>query len=102
MLSDLKEYVEARIEIQRLKAIRLISRTAGYFLWIMISCFLVFLIIIFLAILCSLWLTNLTGSMLAGVGITTGLLVLVTILITVLRKPLFINPIIKAIIKYRS
>ena len=43
----LKEYVETRMEIYRLQSLRIFSKSAGYFAWIIVSLFLAFLIVIF-------------------------------------------------------
>ena len=44
----LREYFETRMKVYRLRAVRLLSKSAGYFIWIIISLFLLFLFIIFL------------------------------------------------------
>ena len=95
-----KSYIETRAEIYRLRAIRLLSKSAGYFFWIIISLFLLFLFIIFLGIVTSLWLSNITGSYLAGFGITTLAFLIIIIILTLFRKVLFVNPIIKAFIHH--
>ena len=94
----LREYLETKMKIYRLRAVKMISKSAGYFLWIIISLFLLFLFIIFLGVVLSLWLSDITGSYIAGFGITTGIILLVIILLTLFRKALFVNPIIKAFI----
>lgn len=93
-----REYFETRMKIYRLKAIRIIARSAGNFLWIIISLFLFFLFLIFLGVVIGLWLSDVTGSYIEGFAITTGIMLLFIILLTLLRKVLFINPIIKAFI----
>jgi hypothetical protein len=45
-----------------------------------------------------LWLSDITGSYIAGFGITTGIILLLIILLTLFRKAFFVNPIIKAFI----
>lgn len=93
-----REYFETQMEIYRLKTVRLISKTAGYFIWIIISLFLLFLFFIFLGAVAGLWLSDITGSYIAGFGITTLVILLLIIVLALLRKSLFVNPIIKAII----
>lgn len=95
-----KEYFETRMEIYRLSGIRLASKSAGYLIWIIISLFLFFLFAVFAGIAVSLWLSNLTGSYIAGFGITTGAIALVILLLAAMRKALFVNPIIKSIISH--
>lgn len=94
----LREYFETRLKIYRLRAVRLLSKSAGYFIWIIISLFLLFLFIIFLGVVLSLWFSQMTGSYIAGFSITTGIIFLVIILLALFRKALFVNPIIKAFI----
>lgn len=94
----LREYLETKMKIYRLRAVRMISKSAGYFLWIIISLFLLFLFIIFLGVVLALWLSDITGSYIVGFGITTGIILLVIILLSIFRKALFVNPIIKAFI----
>lgn len=94
----LREYFDTRMKIYRLRAIRLLSKSAGYFLWIIISLFLFFLFVIFLGVVLSLWISQMTGSYIAGFGITTGVILLLIILIVLMRRTLFVNPFIKAFI----
>lgn len=94
----LREYFETRLKIYRLHAIRLLSKSAGYFIWIIISLFLFFLFIIFLGVVLSLWFSQMTRSYIAGFSITTGIIFLAIILLALFRKILFVNPIIKTFI----
>ncbi|TAN21089.1 MAG: hypothetical protein EPN37_00720 [Chitinophagaceae bacterium] len=95
----LREYFEVRMTIYRLYAVRFLSKSAGYFLWIIISLFLLFLFIIFVGIITGLWLSHVTGSYITGFSITTGIILLVIVLLVLLRKPLFVNPLIKTFIR---
>ncbi len=95
----IREYVDTRLEIYRLKLIRILSRSAGYFIWIMISLFLLTLFTIFLGLVAGLWLSELTGSYVAGFGIVTGLILLKIIFLAIFRKKLFVNPIIRSVIR---
>lgn len=94
-----KDYVETRLEIGRLKSIRIVSITTGYILWVTISLFLLFLLLIFIGIVGSLWLSERMGSYIYGFGITTLVILGIIIILAFARKVLFINPIIRAIIK---
>jgi hypothetical protein len=95
----LKDYLQTRLEIYKLQAIRMLSKTAGYFIWIIILLFLLFVFIIFGGIVTGLWLSDVTGSYVTGFGITTMLILLLTLIITAFRHVLFVNPIIRAIIR---
>jgi hypothetical protein len=94
----LKEYVETRYEIYRLKGIKTVSKTAGFLGWIIISLFLLFLVIIFGGMTMAYWLSNVFSSTVMGFGITTLFLLIVFVLLAVFRKQLFINPVISSII----
>jgi len=87
-----------QMEIYRLKLVRLISKSAGYFIWIIISLFLVFLLFIFMGTVAGLWLSKITGSYVTGFGIITLAIFLKIIVLALFRKKLFTNPIIKVII----
>jgi hypothetical protein len=94
----LKEYIETRLEIFRLTAIRMISKSAGYLVWIIISLFLLFLIILFAGIVLGFWLSELTHSYVKGFGLTTLILLLIFSIIAIFRKSWFVNPVIQVII----
>lgn len=94
-----KTYFEVRLNIYRLKIIRGFSKSAGFFMWMMILLFLLFLLMAFIGLVLGFWLTDLTGSYVKGFGLTTLILMVIMILLALLRKPLFVDPIIKDIIK---
>ena len=93
-----KEYIETRYEIYRLKGIRTVSKTAGMLGWIVISMFLLFLIIIFGGITMGYWLAGLFNSLVWGFGVTSLFFLFVFVLLALFRKQLFINPVISSII----
>jgi len=95
----LREYAEARIELLKLKMLRGAARSAGTFLWIILSLFLVFLLIIFAGLVLGFWLSARTGSYTEGFGITTLILLLLLVLIAVFRRVLFIDPFIRLFIR---
>ncbi len=98
----LKEYVEVRINIFKLELIRTTSRISGLIIWLIISIFLLFLIFIFSGITIGFLLSHLMHSKVAGFAATTGIIILITVLLTVFRKQLFINPIIRVLVKQYS
>ncbi|MBL7745271.1 MAG: hypothetical protein JNN00_17485 [Chitinophagaceae bacterium] len=93
-----KDYFDTRLDIFRLKMIRIFSKSAGYLIWILISVFLLFLFIIFLGVTTGFWLSSLTGSYTKGFGLTTLVILAVIVILALLRKVLFVNPIIRNII----
>jgi|ERR1700722_5979674 len=94
----LKEYMETRLEIFRLTSVRIISKSAGYLVWIIISLFLFFLIILFAGFVLGFWLSELTHSFVKGFGLTTLFLLLIFSILAIFRKSWFVNPVIKAVI----
>lgn len=94
-----KEWINIRLEIYKLKLVNIFSRSAGYFIWIVISVFLLSLLIIFLGLTTGFWLSEITGSYARGFGLTSLILLAIILLIAALRKVLFVNPIIRTIIK---
>jgi hypothetical protein len=94
----LKDYFETRMEVYRLQAIKTFSKTAGLLLWAIIGLFMLFLVIIFTGMVVGFWLSGLLGSNVYGFGLTTLLLIIVIALLTVFRKQLFINPVIRGVI----
>jgi hypothetical protein len=97
-----KEYLETRLDIYRLQAIRAGSKSAGYLVWILVSIFLLFLVAIFAGLVLGFWLSDLTGSFIKGFAITTGILVFIVILLALLRKSLFVNPVVRKVIDQLS
>src|SRR6476660_3749413 len=97
-----KEYLNTRQEVYKLKLIRILSTSAGNFIWIIISLFLLLLFVIFLGLVGGFWLSDLTGSYVKGFGVITLVILLKIVLLTVFRKVLFINPIIRNIINWST
>jgi hypothetical protein len=97
-----KEYINVRLEIYRLGLIRSLSRSAGYMIWVIVSIVLLALFLVFAGIVTGLWLSELTGSYLKGFGWTTLLIVAVTGVLALFRKRLFINPMIRTLIRHAA
>ena len=95
----LKEYLETRMEIYRLQSLRFFSKVAGYFAWVLISLFLVFLIVIFGGLMLGYWFSSMLGSYTKGFGLITLILVIVFILLVLFRKSLFVDPVVHSIIQ---
>lgn len=95
----IKDYIETRLELFRLQAIKTLSQSAGYLIWIFISLFLLFLIMIFSGIVLGCWLSALTHSYVIGFGLTTLILIVLFILLAIFREALFVHPVIQAVIR---
>ena len=61
---------------------------------------LVFLV--FACVTIGFWLSSIFGSYIVGFGYTTGIIAIITLLLFLGRKQLFINPIIRLIIKEQT
>jgi hypothetical protein len=94
-----KDYLDTRLEIFKLKMIRMISKLGGHFIWIIISLSLIFLLVTFTGLVIGFWLTDLTGSYVKGFGYTTLIMLGIIIFLGLFRKALFVNPIIRRLIR---
>jgi hypothetical protein len=94
-----KEYLEIRLELARLRIVRLLSQAAGFLVWLLVSLFLILLIAIFSGVVLGCWLGAILHSYVWGFGLTTLGMVVLFILLTAFRKALFVNPVIQAIIR---
>ena len=95
----LKEYLETRLEIYRLQSLRVFARSAGLFVWVLLSLFLAFLFLLFGGMMLGFWFSDLFHSHVKGFGMVTLLVLLVFILLTIFRKVLFVEPVIQSIIQ---
>jgi len=93
-----REYLDTRLEVYKLKLIRIISKSAGYFIWVIISLFLLLLLMIFLGVVAGIWLSEVTGSYVLGFGIIAALVLLKIIFLAVFRNTFFVNPVIRNVI----
>jgi thiol:disulfide interchange protein len=94
-----KDYLDTRLEIFRFKLIRMFSKSAGYLIWVIISLFLFFLLMTFIGLVIGFWLTDVTGSYVKGFGYTSLIMLGLITLLALFRKALFVNPIIRIVIR---
>ena len=92
------DYIETRIDLLRLQSVRMLSKTGGILIWAVIAILFVFIILIFSGLVLGFRFSELTGSYIKGFALATLVFVVLFILITILRKTLFVNPMIKKII----
>lgn len=97
-----QKWVETKLNVYKLKGIRFFSRIAGNFAWLIISLFLFFILSVFIGLTLGFWLSDYFGSYTAGFGIVTLLILMKIALLAIFRKRLFINPIIRAMIRRSS
>jgi hypothetical protein len=98
----LQDYFELKIEIFNLKLIRKSSTIVGILVWLLILTLLLLLILFFAGITLGFWLSSLFNNFVIGFGITTGLFLIITLILTLARKQLFINPLIRIIIREQT
>jgi hypothetical protein len=94
----LKEYVEVRIELIKLRAVRMASHTLSILVTAFIIIMLSLFILLFLGLTFSAWITALTGSQVAGYVSTAGLYLILLLLVVALRRPLLQDPLIRIFI----
>ncbi|MHA4844654.1 hypothetical protein ACX0G7_10845 [Flavitalea antarctica] len=94
----LSDYIETRIALLKLQSVRTLSKTAGTLIWSVVAILFVFIIMIFAGLVLGFWFSELTGSYTRGFGLATLVFILVFVIITLLRKSLFVNPMIQKII----
>ena len=93
--SLLREYVDVRLEIFRLRMVRMASRTLSLVITAFIISMLGLFILLFLGLTFSAWISQLSGSPILGYAATAGLYLVLLILVILLRKPMLQNPLIR-------
>jgi hypothetical protein len=96
------DYLDMRLEIYRLRLIRMLSKTAGYLIWVIVLLVLASLFIIFSGLTMGFWLSTVTGSYAKGFGLTTIFIATGIFLLYISRKALFVNPIVRNMIKHST
>lgn len=94
----LKDYVTTNIELLRLRAIRVASKSVGTLVFIMVAMFFVFIILFFAGLVLGLWLSEKTGSYVSGFGYATLILMGLLLCIFLMRNILFINPVLSTVL----
>jgi Zn-dependent protease with chaperone function len=100
--AQINEYIELRIQLFSLQFIRKSSTIAGMLIWLMVLGAMAFMISIFAGLTLGWWLSGIFNSPVIGFGLTTLILGLITLVLVLLRKQLFIHPIIRIIIREQT
>ena len=95
----LKEYLETRLEIYRLQTLRMFARSAGLFVWLLLSLFLIFLFLLVGGMMVAFWFSGLFHSQVKGFGLVAGIILLIFAFLTIFRKALFVDPVIQKVIQ---
>lgn len=89
-----KDYINTNIELFRLRAIRIASKSVGTLVFIMVAMFFGFLILLFSGLVLGFWLSEKSGSYVSGFGYATLIMIGLLLIIFFMRNILFINPIL--------
>lgn len=95
----LKEYLEVRVKLLKLQVIKGLSRSLSTFFTVLVVGSLSLLVFLFLGLTFSFWVADLTGSLISGFAAGAGLFFILLLLVIILRKPLFMSPLIKVFIR---
>lgn len=95
----LSEYLETRVEIVKLTAVRSLSRTLAMLILISAISFMVLFFMLFLVISFSWMMADLLGSAALGFLSGGGVFLLILVLTVIFRKQLFLNPLIRLFIR---
>lgn len=98
----LKEYIDTRLELLRLHSIKTLSRTLSMLILVSLISFMVLFFLLFLVISFSWMMAEVTGSNTLGFLCGGGVFLLIILLAIILRKPLFLNPLIRLFIRTSS
>jgi len=93
-----RDYFEIQMEIYRLRMAAAFSKTAGYLIWIIISLLLFFLFLLFISVAAGFWFSDMMGSYIKGFGLLAMIIFLKIIVLFLMRRSLFVNPIIRNVI----
>lgn len=91
----LREYADTRLEIYRLKAIRIISAIIGNFAWFMVLLGFFLLMVVLASMVLGFWLSQLTGSYVTGFALTMAFIGFLIFLLILFRKKIFIDPFVR-------
>jgi hypothetical protein len=94
----LREYVDLRLGLLRLQAIRTLSRVFSLLMVTLVGFLMGLFVLLFLGFALSAWVAGLTDSPVAGHLTAAGFFLILLILGILLRKPLFQAPLIRMFI----
>ncbi len=100
--SLVREYLDVRVKLLKLQAIKATSRSLGILFTVFLVASFALFVILFLGIAFALWLGKLTGSNIAGFAGGAGLFFVFLLLIAIFRKPLFMDPLVRKIVSEMS
>lgn len=93
-----REYIETRVELLKLKGVRSLSQVSSLLIIIFITSSLLLFVMLFLGMSFAWWIAGLTNSNAIGFLSAAGLFIVLVIILIALRKPLFRAPLIRMFI----
>jgi hypothetical protein len=93
-----REYIETRVELLKLKSVRSLSQVLSLMIILFITSALLLFVMLFLGMSFAWWIARLTDSNAIGFLSAAGLFTLLVMIVIALRKPLFRTPLIKMFI----
>ncbi len=93
------EYIALKKRIAKLTIIQYLAKAGGAILESLVSIVLISIVLVLAAITGALWLSSKTGSYISGFGLMTVFVLIVGIIIHLLRKILFVNPIVHRLVR---
>ena len=99
---QLNEYIELRVRLFSLQLIRKISTVTAMLIWLAVLGIICFLITLFTSLTLGFYLAQVFNSFVTGFAVTTLIILFVALLLILLRKKIFINPIIRIIIREQT
>ena len=94
-VDDIKTYINLKTELYTLILIERFSRIFSKFLAVIIFFFLLFFVLLFISLAFVHWFAALTGELIAGYLVVALLYLIVGLLVYLLRRKLFLNPMLK-------
>ncbi len=98
LINDVKQYASTRYDLLRLEVLEKLSLIIGLLILILISVFLVLIAFAYFTIAVAMWLANYMSMSLAFCIIGSLFIVVMAVLV-LLRKRLFINPLVEQLSK---
>ncbi|PZR25557.1 MAG: hypothetical protein DI535_17885 [Citrobacter freundii] len=92
-------YITLQKRIAKLTFIQYLAKAGGALIDGVISFILICIVLVFGAITGALWISSRTGSYVSGFGWMTVIVAAIVFIIHLLRKPLFVDPIIHRLVR---
>lgn len=97
-----REYVELRMELLRLQAVRIVSIALGQLMVFLVVFLMMLFVFFFLGMALSSWVSEITGSPVIGYLSAAGLFFLLMLLAVFFRAPLFQDRMVRKLLDKRE